>query len=92
MGMYRERLERSIKPGTEYMRELEERSRRTRWSARGVAKVVHPGHGAVVVPCGSKFAAIMCAAEVWRCEWSEINDAEVWAAPGEKPVAMPYII
>ena len=33
------------------------------------------------------------AAEVWRCDWAEITDAQVWAAePGDVPVKMPYII
>lgn len=95
MGMYGERMARGVirqENSPEYLQEMERRSRRARWSAPGVARVVHPDHGAVVVPCGSKFAAILCAAEVWRCNWAKINDAEVWAAPGEKPVAMPFIL
>ena len=63
---------------------------RTIWNKPGVARVVHPAYGEVVVPCGSKLAATMCAASVWGCHWMKIHDAEVWAAePGEKPVSMP---
>lgn len=70
-----------------------ERARRHRWSAKGTARVVHPAHGSVVVPHSSNYAAILNAAEVWRCDWREILDAEVWRAdPGEAPVPMPYII
>ena len=70
-----------------------ERERLARWKAGGVARVVHPAHGSVVVPHNSNYAAILCAAEVWRCDWVEILDAEVWRAePGEVPVSMPYII
>lgn len=70
-----------------------ERERLARWKARGAARVVHPVRGTVVVPHNSNYAAILCAAEVWRCDWTEILDAEVWRAePGEAPVPMPYII
>jgi len=55
--------------------------------------VVHPVHGTVVVPHSSNLTAIQNAAEVWRCDWAEITDAQVWAAePGDVPVKMPYII
>lgn len=55
--------------------------------------MVHPAHGAIVVPHSSNLAAIMNAAEVWRCDWAEITDAQVWAAePGDVPAKMPYII
>lgn len=93
--MYGERMARGVirqENSKEYMREIERRSRRAQWSAPGVARVIHPDHGAVVVPCGSKFSAILCAAEVWRCDWYKLRDAEVWAAPGEKPVPMPFIL
>lgn len=70
-----------------------ERARVHRWTVPGRARVVHPDHGTVVVPHSSNLAAIMNAAEVWRCDWAEITDAEVWAAePGDVPAKMPYII
>ena len=60
------------------------------WRKQGVARVVHPKHGEIVVPCGSKLAALMCASAVWKVNWMAIRDAEIWAAePGEKPVPMP---
>lgn len=69
------------------------RSRESRWSAPGRARVIHPVHGTVVVPHSSNLTAIQNAAEVWRCDWTEITDAQVWAAePGDVPVRMPYII
>lgn len=69
------------------------RSRESRWSATGLARVIHPARGTVVVPHSSNLAAIMNAAEVWRCDWAEIMDAQVWAAePGDVPVKIPYII
>lgn len=65
-------------------------SRRERWSAKGRARVSHPAHGSVVVPCGSPYAALLCAADVWDCNWMEIRNAEVWAAePGEATAKMP---
>ena len=71
----------------------QERERGHRWSAPGRARVIHPAHGTVVVPHSSNLAAIMNAAEVWRCDWAEITDAQVWAAePGDVPVKAPYII
>ena len=73
--------------------DAEMRARESRWSAPGRARVVHPVHGTVVVPHSSNLAAIMNAAEVWRCDWAEITDAQVWAAePGDVPVKIPYII
>ncbi len=75
------------------LKDAEERSRVHRWEAPGRARVVHPAHGTVVVPHSSNLAAIMNAAEVWRCDWAEIMDAKVWAAePGDVPAKMPYII
>lgn len=80
--------DRARKPGTTV-----ERARRERWSHPGAARVIDPKHGTVVVPCGSKLAAIMCAAEVWRCSWLDLRDAEVWRAePGDQVETMPYII
>jgi len=70
-----------------------ERERENRWNTPGRARVVHPAHGTVVVPHSSNLAAIMNAAEVWRCNWAEITDAKVWAAePGDVAAKMPYII
>ncbi len=69
------------------------RAREHRWNAPARARVVHPAHGTVVVPHSSNLAAILNAAEVWRCDWAEITDARVWRAePGDVPVKMPYII
>lgn len=60
------------------------------WTKQGAARVVDKKYGEVIVPCGSKLSALMCAATVWGCHWSKIHDAEVWAAePGEKPVPLP---
>lgn len=69
------------------------RARKQRWEAQGRARVVHPVYGTVVVPHASNLAAIMNAAEVWRCDWLEIMDAKVWAAkPDDEAAKMPYII
>lgn len=67
------------------------RARILRWRVPGRSKVVHPAHGAVVVPHASNLCAIMNAAEVWGCDWAEILDAQVWAAPGEKAAPMPTL-
>lgn len=40
--------------------------------------MTHPKHGTVVVPHASKYAAILCAADVWKCDWTKIMDAEIW--------------
>ena len=86
MSMTKEAPRFRVRPGTE------ERARIERWSAKGTARVTHPARGTVVVPCSSKLAAIMNAAEVWRCDWMEIRGAEVRAAkPGDLAVKMPYI-
>lgn len=70
-----------------------ERQRENRWSAPGRSRVVHPKYGTVVVPHDSNLAAMMNAAEVWRCNWTEITDAKVWAAePGDVAVKMPHVI
>ena len=69
------------------------REREHRWNVPARAIVVHPDHGAVVVPHSSNLAAIMNAAEVWRCSWAGITDAQVWATePGGAAAKMPYII
>ena len=71
----------------------EERQRESRWSAPERSRVVHPKYGTVVVPHASNLAAVMCAAEVWRCDWAKITNAKVMVAePGDVPVKMPYII
>lgn len=67
-----------------------QRARASRWNAIGRARVEHRKHGVVVVPHSSNLAAVMNAAEYWGCEWSEITDAEVWAAePGDGPAVKP---
>ena len=69
------------------------RARFHRWQAPGRSRVVHPAHGSIVVPHTSNLAAILNAAEVWRCDWATILDAEVWAADPAEPVAkMPIHI
>ena len=87
--MYRERMERPVRTGMEYRarRSPAERTRLERWQTPGLAKVVHPTRGTVVVPHRSNLAALMNAAEVWRCDWVTILDAEVWAADPSEPVA-----
>ena len=74
-------------------RSAEERARFHRWQVPGRSKVVHPAHGSVVVPHASNLAAILNAAEVWGCDWTELRDAEVWRADKEeRPVPMPHLI
>ena len=74
-------------------RDAQARARFHRWQAPGRARVEHPAHGSVVVPHGSNFAALLNAAEVWGCDWTEIRDAEVWRADKEeRPVPMPHLI
>lgn len=73
--------------------DTERRTREYRWSAPARARVIHPAYGVVVVPHCSNLAAIQNAAEVWRCDWLEIRDAQVWAAePGDVPMKMPFSI
>lgn len=95
MGMYGERLGRGVtrEAARKYETSVTERARRERWQASGCARVVSRKYGTVVVPHGSNFAALLNAAEVWGCDWTEILDAEVWRAGAEdKPVPMPHII
>ena len=74
-------------------RDAQARARFHRWQAPGRARVEHPAHGSVVVPHASNLAAILNAAEVWRCNWVTILDAKVWAADHSEPVAkMPLHI
>lgn len=73
--------------------DAERRTRECRWNAPARARVIHPVYGTVVVPHCSNLAAIQNAAEVWRCDWTEISDAQVWAAePGDVPVKIPFSI
>lgn len=94
--MRRERMGRRVVDPSERGRilaEAEARAREHRWNVPGRARVVHPAHGVVVVPHASNLTAIMNAAEVWRCDWIEVMDAEVWAAePGDVAAKRPYII
>ena len=93
--MYGERMGRGIDRAERFriLSAAKERARQERWNAPARARVVHPAHGTVVVPHSSNLAAILNAAEVWRCDWTEITDARVWRAePGDVPVKMPYII
>ena len=93
--MYGERMGRRIDAAERgrVLASAAERAREHRWNVPGRSRVTHPDHGTVVVPHSSNLAAIMNAAEVWRCDWAEIMDAEVWAAePGDVPAKMPYII
>lgn len=55
-------------------REAVARARFHRWQAPGRSRVVHPAHGSIVVPHASNLAAILNAAEVWRCDWATILD------------------
>ena len=95
MGVCGEPMGRRVDPAdrAHVLAAAAQRSRESRWSAPGRAWVVHPVHGTMVVPHSSNLAAVMNAAEVWRCDWAEITDAQVWAAePGDVPAKMPYII
>ena len=60
-----------------------ERSHKERWQARGRARVVHPTRGELVVPCSSPFSALLNAAELWGCCWTELREAQVLAAEEE---------
>lgn len=54
-----------------------ERARKERWAEPARSQVTHPDHGAVTVPHGSNFSAILCAAEVWGVDWTALRGAEV---------------
>ena len=95
MGIYGEHMGWGAAPAERFhvLEAARKRARESSWRAPGRARVVHPTRGAVVVPCSSKLTAMMNAAEVWRCDWMEIRDAQVWAAePGAVPAKKPYII
>lgn len=65
--------------GYQARRSAEKRNRIQRWNAPGKSRVTHPDHGSVVVPHASNLAAVLCAAELWGCDWAKILDAEVRA-------------
>ena len=90
MGGDRERMEWNINR-TDTSAAAARRARIHRWSVPGRARATHPAHGSVVVPHCSNLAAVLNAAEVWGCDWVEILDAQVWAAPGEKAAPMPTL-
>ena len=54
-------------------------ARKHRWEYPGKVRVVHPKYGEVIVPGASPYAAILCAAEKWKCDSTEIMDAKVLA-------------
>lgn len=57
--------------------DIEKRNRKLRWATKNRAQVIHPAYGSVIVPHLSNLSAIICAAEIWKCEWYKILDAEV---------------
>lgn len=59
-------------------------ARRNRWGFKGKVRVVHPKYGEVIMPGASPYAAILCAAEAWGCDSSEIMDARVLAFENKK--------
>lgn len=70
--------------------QAEERARAARWANKGLARVTHPAHGSIVVPCGSKLSAMECAAEYWGCKWLDISGATVMMPEnGATPVPPP---
>ena len=58
--------------------------RRNRLAFPGNVRVTHPARGEIVVPGASPFAAILCAAEAWGCDWMEIREARVEAEDTKK--------
>lgn len=61
----------------EFVTTAELRERRIRWSAPGKSRVTHRDHGALIVPHSSNLSAILCAADIWQCDWCDILDAKV---------------
>ena len=60
-----------------------------RWSYEARARVTHPEYESVIVPCGSCFSALLCAAEVWKVPWDRIlKDAKVEHCDQSLPVAV----
>lgn len=93
MGIYGERMGRYLRPPDDHQWACDRASvmsRLGRWRAKGAARVIHPVRGTVVVPCASPLSALLCAAEIWGCDWLEIRDAGVWLAePGDRAETMP---
>lgn len=59
-----------------------------RWSYEARARVTHPEYESVIVPCGSCFSALLCAAEVWKVPWDRIlKDARVEHCDQSLPVS-----
>ena len=50
----------------------DERSRKSRWTAKGRAEVSHPRYGTVTVPCGSPYEALLNACEVWGVDCTDV--------------------
>jgi hypothetical protein len=53
------------------------RAKQIRWNFPQLAKVIHPDYGEVYVPCASPYSAILCAADLWGCDWMNVLNAEV---------------
>lgn len=60
-----------------------------RWSKPAKARVVHPTHGSIIVPCGSGLSSIMCAADIWKVPWDTLMDARVEHCDQNLPVIKP---
>lgn len=54
------------------MTQADERSRKSRWTARGRAEVSHPRYGTLTVPCGSPYEALLNACEVWGVDCVDV--------------------
>jgi hypothetical protein len=66
------------------------RGRAQRWAGKRKARVSHPAYGTVIVPHLSNYAAILNAAEYWKCPWTDLTDAAVVrVGPEEGPVVRP---
>jgi len=71
----------------------EQLDRSSRWTKKGLARVTDKDRGSIVVPCGSPYSALLCAAEYWGCDWTDITGATVMAAePGAIAVSPPESI
>lgn len=57
----------------------EAQSRKYILSAPASARIIHSEHGEVIVPCRSKLTALLCAAEIWGCDWTDFREAQVLA-------------
>lgn len=71
---YQKEFEREL---NKRQKDTEVRNRKLRWATKNRAQVIHPTYGNIIVPHLSNLSAIICAAEIWNCEWSKILDAEV---------------